>query len=57
MLTILHYLPYFLVSGLVVLTLGVMFSEDDRKKRAFPERVRQQHYVWREDDVRSHKRF
>ena len=53
MLTILHYLPHILFSGLAVLALVVLFSDDDRKKRAFPQRVRQQHYTW--NDRSAHR--
>ena len=53
MLTILHYLPHMLFSGLAVLALAALFSDDDRKKRAFPERVRQHHYRW--DDRSAHR--
>lgn len=46
MLTILHYVPHVIFAGLGMLALVAMFSDDGRKKRAFPERVRQQHYQW-----------
>ena len=46
MLTILHYLPHIIFSGLAMLALVALFGDDGRKKRAFPERVRQQHYQW-----------
>jgi hypothetical protein len=29
-----------------------MFSDDGRRKREFPERVRRQHYVWSDHDAR-----
>lgn len=52
MSTLLHYLPHILFSGLTLLALAAMFGDDGRKTRGQPQRVRQQHYVWREDDVR-----
>lgn len=48
MLTLLHYLPHIIFAGLAMLALVAMFSDDGRKKRAFPERVRQQHYLWKD---------
>jgi hypothetical protein len=52
MLTILHYLPHIIFAGLAILALVAMFSDDGRKKRAFPERVRQQHYLWNDHNPR-----
>jgi len=52
MLTILHYLPHVLFSGLTVLALVALFSDDGRKKRAYPERIRQQHYTWNDHHPR-----
>ena len=53
MLTLLHYLPHILISGLVVLTLIVMFGDDGRKKRVPPERLRHLHYKW--NDHNAHR--
>ncbi len=53
MLTLLHYLPHILLSSLTLLALVVLFGDDGRKKRAYPERVRQQHYMW--DDRSAHR--
>ena len=52
MLTILHYLPHVLFSGLAVLALAALFSDDGHKKRLYPERIRQ-HYMW--DDRSVHR--
>ncbi len=52
MLTLLHYMPHIIFAGLGMLALVAMFSDDGRKKRAFPERARRQHYVW--DDHNPH---
>jgi len=52
MVTILHLLPYILFAGLAVLALVAMFSDDGSKKRAFPQRIRQQHYVWSDNHPR-----
>lgn len=46
MLTLLHYLPYLLLSALALLALAVMFGDSGPKKRAEPQRIRQQHYTW-----------
>jgi hypothetical protein len=46
MFTLLYYLPHILFAGLGMLALVAMFSDDGRRKRAVPERVRRQHYVW-----------
>ena len=56
MITLLHYLPHVIFSGLVLLALALLFADDGRNKRT-PARVRRQHFVWQEDDVRSAKRF
>ena len=53
MLTLLHYLPHFLFASLTLLALVTLFSDDGRKKRSYPERVRQQHYRW--DDRSAHR--
>ena len=52
MLTILHYLPYIIFTGLAVLALVALFSDDGRKKRLYPQRIRQQHYVWNDNHPR-----
>ena len=52
MLTLLHFVPHILFTGLGLLALVAMFSDDGKKKRAYPERVRRQHYVWNEHDAR-----
>ena len=52
MFTLLHYLPHVLFSGLGMLALVAMFSDDGRPKRACPERVRRQHYVWDDQNRR-----
>ena len=52
MLTILHYLPHIIFAGLGMLVLVATFGDDGRKKRVFPERIRQQHYVWSDHDKR-----
>ena len=54
MFTLLHYLPHVIIPGLILLALDVLFGDDGRKRHAHPQRVRQQHYVWCEDDVRRH---
>ena len=51
MLTLLHYLPHIIFAGLAMLALAAMFSDDGRRKRAVPERVRRRHYVWNERDA------
>ena len=51
MLTLLHYLPHFIFAGLAMLALVAMFSDDGRRKRAVPERVRRRHYVWNDRDA------
>ena len=51
MLTITHFLPHIIIAGLIALALVVLFGGDDRKKRQFPQRIRQ-HYVWKEQDKR-----
>ena len=51
MLTLLHYLPHIIFAGLAMLALVAMFSDDGRRKRAVPERVRRRHYVWNERDA------
>ena len=53
MFTLLHYLPYVLFAGLGMLALVAMFSDDGRRKRTCPERVRRQPYVW--DDSNSRR--
>lgn len=57
MSTLLHYLPYLIFSGLIALALVPLFAHDSEKRRMRPQRIRRQHYVWHEDDVRSAKRF
>jgi hypothetical protein len=52
MFTLLHYVPHILFAGLGMLALVAMFSDDGRRKREFPERVRRQHYVWSDHDAR-----
>jgi hypothetical protein len=52
MLTLLHYLPHFIFAGVAVLGLTVMFADDGRKKRVFPQHVRQQHYRWDDHNPR-----
>ena len=52
MLTLLHYLPHIIFAGLAMLALVAMFSDDGRRKRAVPERVRRRHYVWNDRDAR-----
>ena len=52
MLTLLHYLPHILFAGLGLLGLIAMFSDDGRKKRVYPERVRRQHYKWNDHNTR-----
>lgn len=56
MITLLHYLPHVIFSGLILLALALLFADDGRNKRT-PARARRQHYVWRDDDVHSAKRF
>ena len=51
MLTLLHYLPHIIFTGLIALALVAMFSDDGRKKRLYPQRIRQ-HYVWNDHDTR-----
>ena len=43
MLTLLHYLPYLLLSALGLLALAVMFGDSGARKRTEPQRLRQQH--------------
>ena len=52
MLTILHYLPHIIFSGLAALALVALFSDDGRKKRAYPQRIRQQYYTWNDHNPR-----
>jgi hypothetical protein len=52
MFTLLHYVPHILFAGLGMLALVAMLSDDGRRKREFPERVRRQHYVWNDHDAR-----
>ena len=52
MLTLLHYLPHIIFAGLAMLALAAMFSDDGRRKRIIPERVRRRHYVWNDHEVR-----
>ena len=54
MATLLHYLPHAIFSGLILLALVPLLTEDGRKKRMGPQRVRRQHYVWNEEDVRRY---
>ena len=51
MVTAMHYLPYVIGAGLIALALVALFHTDERKKRQFPQRVRQ-HYVWKEKNPR-----
>lgn len=53
MLTLLHYVPHILFAGLGLLGLIAMFSDDGRKKRVFPERVRRQHYTSNDHNPRG----
>lgn len=52
MATLLHYLPHVIFSGLILLALVPLFADDGRKKRVGPQRIRRQHYVWRDDEIR-----
>ena len=45
MITLLHYLPHVIFSGLILLALALLFADDGRNKRT-PARARRQHYVW-----------
>lgn len=53
MLTLLHYLPHIIFAGLTALALVVLFSDDRRKKRVYPEHIRQQYYTW--NDRSAHR--
>ena len=52
MLTLLHYLPYLLLSALGLLALAVMFGDSGARKRTEPQRLRQQHYTWSDHNPR-----
>jgi hypothetical protein len=52
MSTLLHYLPHFLFLSLGILALASFFSDDGRKKRVAPQRVRHQHYQWDDQNPR-----
>jgi hypothetical protein len=53
MLTLLHYLPHMLFGGLGALALVVLFGDERRTKRVYPERIRQQYYTW--NDRSAHR--
>jgi hypothetical protein len=52
MLTLFHYLPYLLIGALGLLALFALLSDDGRKKRTAPERVRHSHYPWEDHHPR-----
>ena len=45
MLTLLHYLPHFLIAALALLALATMFNDDGARKPTRVERPRR-HYAW-----------
>jgi hypothetical protein len=53
MSTLLHYLPHFVFFSVALLALIVLFSDDDRKKRSTPQRVKHQQYLW--NDHSAHR--
>jgi len=53
MFTLMHYFPYLLGAGLVILTLIVMFGDGDARKTSNYRPPRQQYYRW--DDSTSRR--
>ena len=51
MLTLLHYVPHLIFSGLILLALFAMFSDDGSKRRRQPQKLKQ-HYTWSDHNPR-----